>query len=186
MTTKPKTGKRGKAARKKIAARITYLEMDHPPARHIPVPTRPTIALMKTQFISAEYYRFLYEMVGKPHHWEERRDMDDAELYAVINDDDCEIHALYADGCPAGFFELNLAEFPESISIAYFGLGVEYQGLGLGKWFLSSAVSAAWSHKPAKIKVQTNTLDHPAALPMYQKLGFSPVGIGEEQITPWD
>ena len=28
------------------------------------------------------------------------------------------------------------------------------------------------------------TLDHPAALPLYQKLGFSPVGQKREQVQP--
>ncbi len=32
--------------------------------------------------------------------------------------------------------------------------------------------------------VQTCTLDHPAALPLYQKLGFQPVGQKKEVIRP--
>lgn len=169
----------------KLVTRVTHLEMTHAPTRHIPVPTRPTIALMRAQYIPADYYSFLYEMVGKPHHWEARRRMQEAELYAIINDDDCEIHILYADGCPAGFFELDLSRMPVDIEITYFGLGIEYQGLGLGKWFLSAAIAAAWNHKPEKVIVETNTLDHAAALPLYQKLGFSPVRVSEQKITPW-
>ena len=57
-------------------------------------------------------------------------------------------------------------------------------GRGLGRWFLSSAIEAAWSYKPAKVTVQTCTLDHPAALPLYQKLGFSPVGQKQEVVHP--
>ena len=63
--------------------------------------------------------------------------------------------------------------------------GADYQGLGLGKWLLSTAISAAWAHKPGKIILQTNTLDHPAALPLYQKMGFSPVATSTEEIIPW-
>jgi len=111
--------------------------------------------------------------------------MPGTELYTTINDADCEIIVLYADGCPAGFFELDLKNLPESVAIAYFGLGIEYQGLGLGKWFLSAAIGAAWAHKPNCLTVHTNTLDHPAALPLYQKLGFSPIGISEEKVKPW-
>jgi len=131
-----------------LVARVTHLEMTQPFTRHVPVPTRPVIALMRAQYIPSEFYRFLYEMVGKPHHWQDRRDMPGTELYTTINDADCEINVLYADGCPAGFFELDLKNLPESVAIAYLGLGIEYQGLGLGKWFLSAAIGAAWAHKP--------------------------------------
>jgi hypothetical protein len=34
------------------------------------------------------------------------------------------------------------------------------------------------------VTVQTCTLDHPAALPLYQKLGFSPVGQKKEIVRP--
>jgi hypothetical protein len=34
------------------------------------------------------------------------------------------------------------------------------------------------------VTVQTCTLDHPAALPLYQKLGFSPVGQKKENVRP--
>ncbi len=133
----------------------------------------------------AHFYNYLYRMVGKPYHWENRRAVPDSDLFDIINDPDCEIHILYADGCPAGFFELSLKELPDTAEIAYFGLGQDFLGLGLGKWFASAAVSAAWEHKPNRIKVQTNTLDHPAALPVYQKLGFTPVAVSEEKINPW-
>jgi GNAT superfamily N-acetyltransferase len=57
-------------------------------------------------------------------------------------------------------------------------------GLGLGRWFLGAAIEAAWSTGPKQISVQTCTLDHPAALPLYQKLGFSPVGQQKEMVQP--
>ncbi|MEM9329727.1 MAG: GNAT family N-acetyltransferase [Pseudomonadota bacterium] len=171
---------------KKLLAHVTHLEMTHPPLRSLPVPTRPTIALMRAKNIPAEFYSFMYEMVGRAYHWENRRDLSPAEIYATINEDHCEIHILYADGCPAGFFELDASGLPKTVEILYFGLGAEFQGLGLGKWFLSAAISAAWAHKPEKVIVETNTLDHPAALPLYQRLGFSPVGVSDVEIRPWD
>ena len=57
-------------------------------------------------------------------------------------------------------------------------------GLGLGRWFLGAAIEAAWATGPKQIVVQTCTLDHPAALPLYQKLGFSPVGQVKEAVEP--
>lgn len=170
---------------KKIDVRVTHLEMHAKSNRHIPLPTRPTIALMRANAMPAHFYNYLYEMVGKAYHWEKRRCVPDIDLYDMINDEDCEIHVLYADGCPAGFFELSLEAFPKAIELVYFGLGPDFQGLGLGKWFASAAIGAAWEHAPEKLKVQTSTLDHPAALPLYQKLGFMPVAVSEEKITPW-
>lgn len=186
MTANNNNSTKKPRAKKKLAAHVTKLEMTHPPLRSLPVPTRPTIALMRARNISAEFYSFMYEQVGKAYHWEDRRNRSPAELFALINEETCEIHVLYADGCPAGFFELETANSPDNVEILYFGLAAEYQGLGLGKWFLSAAISAAWAHKPNKVSVETNTLDHPAALPLYQRLGFSPVSVDDVKITPWD
>ena len=169
-----------------IEARITFLEMADPRVFNFPVPTKPSLALMKAENIPAQFYAYLYEAVGKDCHWEERRDLDPASLNTIINDDVTDIRILYADGCPAGFFELELSNLPEQAELLYFGLTPNYRGLGLAKWFLSAAISAAWSHKPAKLSLQTNTLDHPAALSLYQKLGFAPVATGTAKIKPWN
>ncbi len=82
---------------------------------------------------------------------------------------------LYLDGAPAGFFDINPHQ-PDETEIAYFGMMEHATGLGLGRWFLGAAIEAAWATEPKQVVVQTCTLDHPAALPLYQKLGFSPVG----------
>ena len=49
-----------------------------------------------------------------------------------------------------------------------------FQGLGLGSWLLAEAIRACWARKPARVIVETCTLDSPAALPLYQKMGFTP------------
>ena len=159
--------------------------MNHAPAQSVPIPTRPKIALIRAENIPVDFYRYLYELVGKDHHWEDRRHIPEPNLYSIINHENTEISVLYADGCPAGFFELNKESHPNSIEILYFGLGRDYHGLGLGKWFTYAAISAAWAHKPEKIKIQTNTLDHPAALQLYQRLGFSPVATEDVEIEAW-
>ena len=182
--TKHKRARKKRLA--KLKAHVTHLELAHRMQRHIPVPIKPTLALMRAQHIPVPYYRYLYEMVGKPWHWEARRKMTDKKLDQVINGPQAEIHVLYADGCPAGFFELNTEALPDIVSIPYFGLGKAYQGVGVGKWFLSAAIGNAWVHNPQKLTVTTNTLDHPAALPLYQKLGFVPVAVSDEEITPWE
>lgn len=171
---------------RKMEARVTHLEMTRFTSATFPVPTKPRIALIRAENIQPAFYNFLYEQIGREHHWVMRRDMSAEELDLAINNDDTEIHVLYADGCPAGFFELDLGRLSEQVEIVYFGISPPYQGLGLSKWFLSACISAAWSHAPEKLVVETNTLDHPAALSLYQKLGFSPVAISTIEVPVWD
>ncbi len=168
-----------------LQTRITYLEMDTPLGIMPPVPTKPPIALIRAENIPASYYSYLYEHVGKHHHWEDRRNLAGEALEVTVNAKEVEVSILYVEGCAAGFFELDLSQAPNAVEIKYLGLMPNYQGFGLGKWFVAAAVKAAWLHKPEKVIIETNTLDHPAALPLYQKLGFSPVGIGEAEITEW-
>ncbi len=179
-------GKKPPRRKKMLSAHVTHLEMTHPLLRSLPVPTRPMIALMRAKNISTGFYRYMYELVGKSHHWQDRRLIDDFELDEIINCDECEIHVLYADGCPAGFFEFSTAALPETVEFVHIGISPDIQGLGIGKWFVSTAIRTAWLHKPGRLIVHTNTLDHPAALPLYQRLGFSPFAVSDEIIEPWN
>jgi GNAT superfamily N-acetyltransferase len=169
-----------------LPVKVTELEMRSVPARREPAPSGPRIALMRASGINAAYYRFLYREVGKPHHWFVRRDLNDAALRAEITVEKAEIFVLHIDGCPAGFVELNLEKKPEVVEITYFGLMPEYQGRGLGKFFLSEAVFAAWEHKPERIIIETNTLDSPRAIIMYQRMGFAPVRQRDEKVPAWE
>ena len=176
------------AARKKpqkLKASVTYLEMTRCPGFSLPMPMKPRLALLRAPEIPLPFYRYLYEQVGRRHHWMLRRHLDDEPLAAVIHAPTTEIAVLYADGAPAGFFELDGAKMPDLIELAYFGLCETHIGLRLGKWFLAEAIAAAWAKDPHCVTVHTNTLDHPAALPLYQKLGFEPVGTGEEMVEAW-
>ena len=178
-------GKRVRKARK-LTARVTHLEMNSRPGKTLPLPSRPRTALLRAENIPISFYRWLYEQVGKEHHWYVRRVMSDNDVAATINAETTHIEILYADGCPAGFFELDARKLPESVELVYFGIAPPYQGLGLGKWFLLQAIESAWDMDPQKITVHTNTLDHPAALGLYQRMGFSPCAISEETVTVWE
>ncbi len=182
----PNSGKKPASRKKRLDAHVTHLVMEHPTGKSLPTPTRPSIALMRAKDIPVEFYRYIYELVGKPHHWEDRRSLDDYALDELINSPDCEIDVLYVDGCPAGFFELSKAGLPDEVELSHFGLGVDFQGFGIGKWFMLMAIKAAWAHKPARVITCTNTLDHPHALTLYQKLGFSPSAVSDVKISPWE
>ncbi len=182
-----KDAKKSKGGRKKqITARITHLEMTAAPTRHVLRPSRPRLALMRVERIPLAFYRYLYEQIGRQHHWFERRRLDDDALAAIVHAEHTQIDVLYGDGAPAGMAELDLSNLPDTVALAYFGLTPEFQGMGLGRWFLAQAIDAAWAHHPAKVTVHTNTLDHPAALSLYQKLGFEPVAFDEETVEVWE
>lgn len=158
-----------------IEVTITYLEMRAPPTRPpTPLPrTGSKIALLRAEAPTVEFYRFLYNAVGRPWRWYERNLLSDAELIEIIADKRVEIYVLYCDGAPAGYAELDFRRAGE-VELAYFGLMPDHIGRGLGAYMLDSAIDAAWSREPDRLWVHTCTLDHPAALAVYQKAGFVP------------
>lgn len=168
-----------------LRARITHLEMQAPPAQRVHAPLGQRLAVMRAREMPPSFYRYLYEQVGKPHHWLLRRNLSDADLAAAIHAPHVEIDVLYADGSPAGFFEIDFSLLPGEAEILYFGLTPDFQGRGLAKYFLSEAVAAAWSRQPARVLINTNTLDSPRALQLYQKAGFSPYAWSEDTIEAW-
>jgi ribosomal protein S18 acetylase RimI-like enzyme len=169
-----------------LPVKVTELEMRAIPPRRDPAPSGPRIALMRAAGMTPAFYRFLYREVGKPHHWFVRRELDDASLLADLAPEKTELFVLYIDGCPAGFFELALSGKPKEVEITYFGLMPAYQGRGLGKFFLSEAVFAAWAHGPEKIVIETNTLDSARAIIMYQRMGFTAVRQRDEKVPAWE
>ena len=166
-----------------IAVTVTDLELLPPGPRPIAVPLGHHVALMRATEMPLHFYRYLMYRVGRPWTWVFRLRMSDAELSAIIHAPTTEITVLHVDGAPAGFFEIDRAG-PEAVNLAYFGLMPHVTGRGLGRWFLYEAVQAALSSAPERVTVNTCTLDHPAALPLYQRLGFVPVGRRETTITP--
>jgi GNAT superfamily N-acetyltransferase len=162
---------------------VTQLETRRPAA---PVPARPPamprpITFQRLRKSTTSFYRYLYNTVGEPWLWYERRQTDDETLRLLIADDSIAIVVLYYGGVPAGFAELDtrvVASKPRDASLlAYFGLIPDFIGCGLGRFFLNATIQLAWEQFPAdRLVVRTCTLDHPAALPLYQKCGFVPTG----------
>ena len=59
----------------------------------------------------------------------------------------------------------------------------EFIGQGLGPYLLASAIDIAWTYEPKRLWIHTNTLDHPKALPLYQRFGFVPFKR-EDKVIP--
>jgi GNAT superfamily N-acetyltransferase len=166
-----------------LAVHVTTLEMSAPPKQSLPVPVNVQTAILSAPDIPLAFYRFLYRQVGSRWHWVDRLRMDDATLAATLQDKRNSVTVLYVNGAPAGFFEL-LKIDDEVVELSHFGLFERALGLGIGKWFLLQTLYAAWSLGPNRVTVDTNNLDHPRALQLYQMFGFSPVGTQDTQLVP--
>ncbi len=168
-----------------LAAHVTELQMKTRPAHREQLPLGHKISLIKTTGMTSSFYRYLYQEVGKPHHWFIRRNLSNTQLQTILTAGNADVWLFSVNGCPAGFFEIDSSE-AENTDILYFGLMPEYQGRGLATFMLSEAINAAWDKNPKTVTIQTNTLDNPKALIIYQKAGFSPIGAYDELIEFWD
>lgn len=160
-----------KKAKRWIETTVTYLEMREQPTRpSVPAPLGK-LAILRAEHPPVSFYRYLYNTVGEAWYWSERRALDDAALGAIVHDPKVNIYVLYVAGVPAGYVELDRRRERE-VELAYFGLVPEFTGRGLGSYLLDWAVHAAWAGAPERVWVHTCTLDHPRALPLYQRAGF--------------
>lgn len=151
---------------------VTYLGMDQAPAGPaVPPPYGQKLALIRAEQPTLSFYRYLYDTVGEPWLWYERRRLATHVLNETITDERVEIFVLYASGVPAGFAELDCRK-DKVTDLAYFGLIPDYIGRGLGPFLLDSAIRRAWDREIEQLTVNTCTFDHPKALGIYQKAGF--------------
>ena len=158
---------------RKVKTTVTYLKMDKAPHDHVQPPSNLKVALMKLEKPPVSFYRYLYNAVGENYDWIDRKLIDDEELDGLINVEGVDIYVAYVGGVPAGYFELN-SRVKNQVWLAYFGIVPEFLGTGLGKWLLCEAIATAWISDPESVRLETCTLDHPRALPLYQRMGFVP------------
>lgn len=155
---------------------ITYLDMPGRPTS--PPPARPAnlnIALLAADEPPVHYFLYLYSQVGADHEWTDwlQRSRDEAQDF--VSKANVSLYTMVLDGCPAGFFMLDASD-PPICDLAYFGLMPQAVGRGLGHWLLRTAVDTGWDLPGVeRMTVNTNTLDHPRALGLYQRVGFCPV-----------
>ncbi len=157
----------------KIQVTITYLEMLAKPQPSARTAREENPFIWRVLQPTVPFYRFLYNTVGQPWLWYERRQMSDEALREIIHSPQTEIYVLYAGGAPAGYAELELRQMPD-IELAYFGLMPECIGRGLGAFLIDEVIARVWSRSPRRFWLHTCTLDHPRALAFYQRAGFVP------------
>ena len=95
--------------------------------------------------------------------------MDDEALLANV----AEVHAVIdPSGEEAGMLELDFRSRGDCL-IRFLGLVPELAGRGHGRWLFAQALALCWRETVGRVRVNTCTLDHPAALPSYLRAGFS-------------
>jgi len=156
-----------------MKATRTYLELTRPGQFQAAFSDFPDVLLERVERPTPELYRHCYRTVGEAYHWRDRWDWTDAEIRAHLAQPEITLYVARRRGALAGWYELRGPE-DDSVEIAYFGLAPDAIGVGLGKHLLSCAVRDAWALGPARVWLHTCTLDHPHALPNYEKRGFVP------------
>jgi GNAT superfamily N-acetyltransferase len=163
------------SAGEEVEYTVTHLAMEKSPSYPRPhMPAGATAALIGAQRPPHWYFLDLYRRVGQDYEWRDQLERPADELSAWLKDPDVVLYTFLRAGWPNGFFVLD-HRTPEICNLAYFGLVPEAMGRGLGTFLLETAVHMAWDRPGTlSVTVNTNSLDHPRALPLYQKAGFVP------------
>ncbi len=118
-----------------------------------------------------EEYLHMYDQVGSGLNWVDRKLLSREELEHQISPGFVRIFILRKHAAFAGYAEINL-EDPANVELCYFGLVPEYRGGGLGKTFLALITDLVRQSGASRFWLHTCELDHPAAIPNYEKAGF--------------
>jgi GNAT superfamily N-acetyltransferase len=155
---------------------VTFLEMAAPPSYPRPhLPPGPVSALIAAEAPPPWYFLALYRAVGDEYEWTDQQERPEGELRTFLADPTVTLYTFMRAGWPHGFYLLD-ARQPGVCDLASFGLVPEAVGTGLGRFLLQTAVYGAWDRPGVeRVTVNTNSLDHPRALPLYQQAGFEPV-----------
>jgi len=150
----------------RLSVTITYLELSTTDWTRRGRAPELEVAIERERPPNAAFYLDLYDRVGRPWLWYERRLLGDAALSALINRPGHELHVARHGGTLVGYFELYEDE------IVFFGLTPDYLGRRIGPWLLDRAIERGFARGSSRLVLNTNTVDHPRALDTYRKAGF--------------
>ncbi|MEN3792215.1 GNAT family N-acetyltransferase [Fulvimarina sp. MAC3] len=169
-----------------LTTRVTSLEMTaeaHSARRRIS-PLVPSLRVEEVPRLPLQRYRDLYASVGAAHHWTSRL-MPDRRLAEEIHNPRTRIYLADMGHQTAGWFELEVKRNIRQARIVHFGILPAHRGKGLAGPMLEEAIAAGFADRPFRLTIETNTLDHPAALNLYRKHGFIPYATREVKTPTW-
>ncbi|MCA9763787.1 MAG: GNAT family N-acetyltransferase [Gemmatimonadetes bacterium] len=117
--------------------------------------------------------RECYHRVGARWSWTDRAHWEAEEWEALLAEREGEVWVAWAGDDLVGY--AMLLRVDRDVEVQYFGLVPEWIGRGAGGWLLDRAVERAWALSPQRVRLETCTLDGPAALPNYLRRGFEVV-----------
>jgi len=94
------------------------------------------LVIAQARIPSPELNRYLYTAVGGDWFWLDRLGWTYDDWYRYLNREEQQTWVGYADGTPAGYFELEKQD-AGNVEIAYFGLMSNFMGKGYGGHLLS-------------------------------------------------
>ncbi len=150
----------------RLAVTITYLELRREDWTQRGRAPDFDVRITHETSPTAAFYLDLYDKVGRPWLWYERRLYTEKALTALLHRPGHELHVARHDGDLVGYFELYDNE------IVFFGLTLAYIGKRIGPWLLDRAIERGFTRGADRLVLNTNTVDHPKALDTYRKAGF--------------
>lgn len=150
----------------RLTITITYLEIVPAEWTRRGVKPELEVSVLRDPAPTVATYRDLYDKVGRPWLWYERRALPDASLAALLTMPGHELHIARHDGALVGYFEILGDE------IVFFGLTLDYIGRRIGPWLLDRAIERGFALGNDRLILNTNTVDHARALATYRKAGF--------------
>tara|TARA_B100001057_G_C22749316_1_gene911108 strand:+ start:750 stop:1322 length:573 start_codon:yes stop_codon:yes gene_type:complete len=122
----------------------------------------------------AKHFFKLYNLVGYDYEWNDMYNVRNSEIEKMLKNLSIDFYLFFKNLKLLGFFILDFRK-EKVCNLMYFGLLPDCIGLGYGNQMLKTALKKSSNKKFKKITVNTNTLDHPNALPLYRKMGFKVV-----------
>ena len=159
--------------------RTWHLEMTSPDRLRPTEATPADVELRQAAACYPELAYFLYSAVGGDWYWIDRVAWSYDDWVEYLDGPSVEVWILLHRGTPAGYAELTGVGGDE-VQIASFGLIPRFIGRGLGGWFLTQVIRRAWECGRGRVRVNTCSLDGPAALPNYRARGFEVVRVDED------
>lgn len=157
---------------------VTSLDLERPETGFQPPALPEGDRLEEAHRMAPQRYRALYRTVGDPHHWTSRLLSDD-NLKREIHAPSTRVFVLHRQDRAAGWFELEVRDARREVRIVHFAIMPGFRGQGLSHLLLDHAISASFGLGAQRVIIETNTLDHPAALGLYKGHGFVPFATRE-------
>jgi GNAT superfamily N-acetyltransferase len=149
---------------------VTYLQMFSRASIHPKACADPEFIVREAKVKQWRFNQFLYALIGSDWDWTDKLEWSESDWRNYAEAPHLQTYVGYHGGTPAGYFELRHQD--GEVEIVYFGLAPGFIGIGLGGYFLTRALDAAWDLNPTRVWLHTCSKDHASALPNYVARGL--------------